>query len=463
MWRKFADIFFWLGVSLYFGGLITVGAIVAPAVFDTTRDRAITMPGIISPPLQMDTQVGGEIFGEIINRFGYLEALALALMLAGLTGSLLLQRAVRRITLLILVLWIFVAALAIVDAAWLRPKVWSQRTIVRDEAAQHLSDTPAAPWPAREQFDSLHRASENLGHIKAYLLLAIICAAAWRARRSPHRTRRRRRLPPPHHGRHPPPPHTKSPANLTGEPCPENPSQPAKPAPQESSPNCNNSTLMPTARLNHRNAYELLVATILSAQCTDVRVNLVTPALFAKFPDAAALAAADPATLEKMIQSTGFFRSKAKSLRESAADIVAKHAGQVPATMEQLTALRGVGRKTANVVLGNAFGQNVGIVGRHPRHPPQPTPRPDRSHRPRQNRTRPHETRPTRSMDSLFPLADLSRPPDLPRPQAPMHRLQTSPLVPHRSSTHRRQVTRVSCPHPDGAAGECSGNLPLRG
>ncbi len=114
--------------------------------------------------------------------------------------------------------------------------------------------------------------------------------------------------------------------------------------------------------LNHKNAYELLVATILSAQCTDVRVNLVTPALFKKYPDAAALAKADPAQLEKMIQSTGFFRSKAKSLLASAADIVQKHGGEVPSTMEELTALRGVGRKTANVVLGNAFHQNIGVV-----------------------------------------------------------------------------------------------------
>jgi len=114
--------------------------------------------------------------------------------------------------------------------------------------------------------------------------------------------------------------------------------------------------------LNHKNAYELLVATILSAQCTDVRVNLVTPALFERYPDPKSLADAKQADVEKLIQTTGFFRSKAKSLRESAADIVAKHNGKVPGTMEELTALRGVGRKTANVVLGNAYNQNVGVV-----------------------------------------------------------------------------------------------------
>ncbi len=114
--------------------------------------------------------------------------------------------------------------------------------------------------------------------------------------------------------------------------------------------------------LNHRNAFELLVATILSAQCTDVRVNIVTPALFKKYPTPEALAAAPQETVEAIIKSTGFFRSKAMSIRTASADIVQKHGGKVPATMEQLTELRGVGRKTANVVLGNAFDQNVGVV-----------------------------------------------------------------------------------------------------
>jgi endonuclease-3 len=114
--------------------------------------------------------------------------------------------------------------------------------------------------------------------------------------------------------------------------------------------------------LNHLNPLELLVATILSAQCTDKRVNMVTPALFKKYRTARAYAETPQETLEKEIQSTGFFRSKAKSIRAMAADLVAKHGGKVPATMEDLTALRGVGRKTANVVLGNAFGINEGVV-----------------------------------------------------------------------------------------------------
>jgi len=114
--------------------------------------------------------------------------------------------------------------------------------------------------------------------------------------------------------------------------------------------------------LDHRNAYELLAATILSAQCTDVRVNMVTPALFAKYPDAVALSDADRGEVETLIKSTGFFRNKAKSLVGMARAVVERHGGEVPRTMDELTKLPGVGRKTANVILGNAFGVNEGIV-----------------------------------------------------------------------------------------------------
>ncbi|MEY2481577.1 MAG: endonuclease [Verrucomicrobiota bacterium] len=114
--------------------------------------------------------------------------------------------------------------------------------------------------------------------------------------------------------------------------------------------------------LDFRTPLELLVATILSAQCTDKRVNLVTPVLFAKYRTAADYAKAAPATLEKLIRSTGFFRSKTKSIRGAAAAIAAEHGGRVPDTMEKLHGLPGVGRKTANVVLGNAFGKDEGIV-----------------------------------------------------------------------------------------------------
>lgn len=114
--------------------------------------------------------------------------------------------------------------------------------------------------------------------------------------------------------------------------------------------------------LNFTNPLELLVATILSAQCTDKRVNVVTPVLFKKYRTAAAYASSSPAALERMIRSTGFFRSKTKSIRAAAAAIVADYGGRVPDSMEKLRKLPGVGRKTANVVLGNAFSKDEGIV-----------------------------------------------------------------------------------------------------
>jgi endonuclease-3 len=114
--------------------------------------------------------------------------------------------------------------------------------------------------------------------------------------------------------------------------------------------------------LNFSNALELLVATILSAQCTDVRVNLVTPALFQRCPTARDLAEIPTEELEAIIRSTGFYHAKARNLRAMAAELVARHEGQVPGDMEALRALPGVGRKTANVVLGNVFGIADGIV-----------------------------------------------------------------------------------------------------
>jgi endonuclease-3 len=114
--------------------------------------------------------------------------------------------------------------------------------------------------------------------------------------------------------------------------------------------------------LDHASPLQLLVATILSAQCTDARVNMVTPALFAKYRTAADYAAAEPEQFQREIQSTGFFRNKTKSILGMAQALVERHGGQVPDTMVTLVALPGVGRKTANVVLGNAFGKNEGIV-----------------------------------------------------------------------------------------------------
>ena len=120
----------------------------------------------------------------------------------------------------------------------------------------------------------------------------------------------------------------------------------------------------PDARtaLHHENAYQLAVATILSAQCTDERVNAVTPTLFGRWPTAVDLAEASPKELEKVIRPTGFFRNKTKSLLGMARAVVEEHGGEIPDTMESLVELPGIGRKTANVILGNAFGKNEGIV-----------------------------------------------------------------------------------------------------
>jgi len=114
--------------------------------------------------------------------------------------------------------------------------------------------------------------------------------------------------------------------------------------------------------LHHDSPYQLLIATVLSAQCTDKRVNEVTPVLFARFPTPADLAASDRAEVERLIQSTGFFRSKAQSIQGLSRTLVEDFGGQVPATMDELVRLPGVGRKTANVVLGTAFGLPAGVV-----------------------------------------------------------------------------------------------------
>src|SRR5262245_27325778 len=114
--------------------------------------------------------------------------------------------------------------------------------------------------------------------------------------------------------------------------------------------------------LDFQSPFQLLIATILSAQCTDKRVNMVTPALFERYPAPAALADADPAEVEELIKSTGFFRNKAKSLIGMSQGLTERHAEVVPDEMDALVQLPGVGRKTANVILGNAFGKNEGVV-----------------------------------------------------------------------------------------------------
>lgn len=122
--------------------------------------------------------------------------------------------------------------------------------------------------------------------------------------------------------------------------------------------------LYPGARcsLDYETPFQLLVATILSAQCTDERVNQVTPGLFRRYPTPEALAAEEPGEIEEAVRSTGFFRNKAKALQAMSRHLLERHGGQVPAEMDALTALAGVGRKTANVVLGNAFDRAEGVV-----------------------------------------------------------------------------------------------------
>ncbi len=117
-----------------------------------------------------------------------------------------------------------------------------------------------------------------------------------------------------------------------------------------------------TSALENETPFELLVATILSAQCTDERVNMVTPELFRRWPTAREMAGAPIKSLEKVVKSTGFFRNKAKNIKAASRDMVEKHGGDVPRDMEQMVALAGVGRKTANVVLGTAFGMATGVV-----------------------------------------------------------------------------------------------------
>jgi endonuclease-3 len=117
-----------------------------------------------------------------------------------------------------------------------------------------------------------------------------------------------------------------------------------------------------TTALDHGSAFELLVATILAAQCTDARVNLISPALFRRWPDARAMSHATQEEMEAAVRSTGFFRNKAKNLIATAKLLVERHDGRVPETMEELTALQGVARKTANVVLGSWFGKSAGVV-----------------------------------------------------------------------------------------------------
>ncbi len=167
--------------------------------------------------------------------------------------------------------------------------------------------------------------------------------------------------------------------------------------------------------LEFETPFQLLAATILSAQSTDVRVNMVTPELFRAYPDAASLAVADPEAVEEIVRSTGFFRAKTKSLIGMARDVTERFGGEVPRDMEDLVTLPGVGRKTANVLRSVAFDL-PGPPGRHPRRPPDAAPRPHRRQGPGQDRARDRRDGPARGAGRAQPPPDPARPRGVPGP-----------------------------------------------
>ncbi len=180
-----------------------------------------------------------------------------------------------------------------------------------------------------------------------------------------------------------------------------------------------------TCALNHKNAFELLIATILSAQCTDVRVNEVTKTLFPKYPNPEAFAYANPSELEADIRPTGFFRNKTKSIMGASKKIIEDFKGQVPRTMEELLTLPGVARKTANVVLGVAFGIASGVVV--DTHVQRLSGRLDltKNTDPKENRAGLDAGDSERKVDSFFASIDLAWAADLPGPEAQVHRMQS--------------------------------------
>jgi hypothetical protein len=178
MWRKLFDVLFWLSASAYFGGMVMVGFI-APTVFATAKSSGMSMTGIVSPPLEMDRQVGGEVFGAILNRFATIEAFSLTFLAIAIAGWIVGYRNVRRSTWVIAALWVCLLSLTIYDTYAVRSKVWTIREDVRKTAAAHVAN-PTGDWPERAAFDVLHQRSEAVGHWKVYLLLATLVTAAWR-------------------------------------------------------------------------------------------------------------------------------------------------------------------------------------------------------------------------------------------------------------------------------------------
>ena len=181
----------------------------------------------------------------------------------------------------------------------------------------------------------------------------------------------------------------------------------------------------PDARcaLDHENAYQLIVATILSAQCTDARVNVVTPALFGRFPNVSALAEASTDELENLIRSTGFYRSKTKNLIGMAHAVMERHEGEIPRVLGDLVKLPGVGRKTANVVLGNALRDRRGSGGGYPRRAARSTTPTQRRSRPCEGGTRPDRPLSARPLDPPLASAHLPRQVHLSGPATPVRDL----------------------------------------
>ena len=188
--------------------------------------------------------------------------------------------------------------------------------------------------------------------------------------------------------------------------------------------------------MHHRNAWELMVATILSAQCTDARVNMVTPALFKKFPTPTDFAHAPLVEIEEQIRSTGFYHNKAKSLNGAARKLTDEYSGKVPQTMEELLTLPGVARKTANVVLGVAFGKAVGVVV--DTHVLRLSRRLEltKATEPIHGGKRPDENHSPGPLDRFFPRNDPPRAPDLHCPQAALCRLHLGAVVLSRAIRH---------------------------
>jgi hypothetical protein len=179
MWRRATNVAWWLGVSAYFGGLVTL-AVSAMAISGAIRKGGITMSGFASPPLDMSRQVTGQIFGEVLARFTWVETIALGLMLVGLIGFLLAHKPVRRTVWVLLVLWVALAGLLAYDAGVLRQKVWAQREATWKTAPQYAAEQDLTKWPEKVEFDKLHKRSEAMGRYKAYLLLGMILVTAWR-------------------------------------------------------------------------------------------------------------------------------------------------------------------------------------------------------------------------------------------------------------------------------------------